>query len=110
MILRNTEAMVSIDMPADLSKVLFIADKHANPVHIAADLLSKANHGPDSQVVLVIAGDGVDVEAFEKEISSQCQCLPRGDFASKALAHSFNVFAINYANVFAMLFLLQKHL
>ncbi|KAI3874766.1 hypothetical protein MKW98_019339 [Papaver atlanticum] len=48
---------------------------------------------PDSQVVLVIAGDGVDVEAIEKEISSQCQSLPRGEFASKALSHSFTVFS-----------------
>ncbi|KAF9601755.1 hypothetical protein IFM89_022869 [Coptis chinensis] len=58
MILQNSEAMVSIDMPAGPSEVLVIADKYANPVHIAADLLSQAKHGPDSQVVLVIYGDG----------------------------------------------------
>ncbi|KAI3880230.1 hypothetical protein MKX03_015209 [Papaver bracteatum] len=107
MILQNSEAMVSIDMPAGPSEVLVIADKHASPSHIAADLLSQAEHGPDSQVVLVIAGDGVDVEAIEKEISSQCQSLPRGDFASKALAHSFTVFArdmveaISFSNLYA---------
>ncbi|XP_042502576.1 histidinol dehydrogenase, chloroplastic isoform X1 [Macadamia integrifolia] len=107
MILQNSEAMVSIDMPAGPSEVLVIADKHANPVHIAADLLSQAEHGPDSQVVLVIAGDGVDVGAIEKEISRQCESLPRGDFASKALSHSFTVFArdmveaISFSNLYA---------
>ncbi|XP_043698736.1 histidinol dehydrogenase, chloroplastic [Telopea speciosissima] len=107
MILQNSEAMVSIDMPAGPSEVLVIADKYANPVHIAADLLSQAEHGPDSQVVLVIAGDGVDVGAIEKEISRQCESLPRGDFASKALSHSFTVFArdiveaISFSNLYA---------
>ncbi|KAI3880231.1 hypothetical protein MKX03_015210 [Papaver bracteatum] len=107
MILQNSEAMVSIDMLAGPSEVLFIADKHASPAHIAADLLSQVEHGPDSQVVLVIAGDGVDVEAIEKEISSQCQSLSRGDFASKALSHSFTVVArdmveaISFSNLYA---------
>ncbi|GMP40979.1 hypothetical protein CsSME_00011241 [Camellia sinensis var. sinensis] len=93
MILQNSEAMISIDMPAGPSEVLVIADKHANPIHIASDLLSQAEHGPDSQVVLVIAGDGVDIRAIEEEISKQCKSLPRGEFASKALGHSFTVFA-----------------
>ncbi|TQE12048.1 hypothetical protein C1H46_002442 [Malus baccata] len=107
MILQNSEAMVSIDMPAGPSEVLVIADKHASPVHIAADLLSQAEHGPDSQVVLVIAGDGVDVKAIEEEISKQCQNLPRGEFASKALSHSFTVFArdmveaVSFSNLYA---------
>ncbi|XP_020575081.1 histidinol dehydrogenase, chloroplastic [Phalaenopsis equestris] len=107
MILQNSEAMVSIDMPAGPSEVLVIADKYANPVHVAADLLSQAEHGPDSQVVLVIAGDGVDVGAIESEISKQCAGLPRGQFASKALDHSFIVFArdmveaISFSNMYA---------
>ncbi|XP_010251784.1 PREDICTED: histidinol dehydrogenase, chloroplastic isoform X2 [Nelumbo nucifera] len=107
MLLQNSEAMVSIDMPAGPSEVLVIADKHANPVHIAADLLSQAEHGPDSQVVLVIVGDDVDARAIEKEISKQCQSLPRGEFASKALGHSFTVFArdmveaISFSNLYA---------
>ncbi|XP_042441359.1 histidinol dehydrogenase, chloroplastic-like [Zingiber officinale] len=92
MILQNSEAMVSIDMPAGPSEVLVIADRHANPVHIAADLLSQAEHGPDSQVVLVIAGDGVNVDAILAEVSKQCDSLPRGEFASKSLGHSFVVF------------------
>ncbi|XP_058082762.1 histidinol dehydrogenase, chloroplastic isoform X3 [Magnolia sinica] len=99
MILQNSEAMVSIDMPAGPSEVLVIADKHANPVHIAADLLSQAEHGPDSQVVLVISGDDVDVAAIEVEISKQCESLPRGEFAAKALSHSFTVFARDMVEV-----------
>ncbi|KAK4768289.1 hypothetical protein SAY87_003430 [Trapa incisa] len=107
MILQNSEAMVSIDMPAGPSEVLVIADKDTSPVHVAADLLSQAEHGPDSQVVLVIAGDGVDMKAIEEEMTKQCQSLPRGEFASKALGHSFTVFArdmveaVSFSNLYA---------
>lgn len=107
MILQNSEAMVSIDMPAGPSEVLVIADKQANPVHIASDLLSQAEHGPDSQVVLVIAGEGVDIRAIEEEINKQCNNLPRREYASKALDHSFTVFArdmveaISFSNLYA---------
>ncbi|XP_048141541.1 histidinol dehydrogenase, chloroplastic-like isoform X8 [Rhodamnia argentea] len=104
---KNSEAMVSIDMPAGPSEVLVIADKYASPVHIAADLLSQAEHGPDSQVVLVIAGDGVNIKAIEEEIIKQCGSLPRGEFASKALSRSFIVFArdmveaVSFSNLYA---------
>lgn len=107
MILQNSEAMVSIDMPAGPSEVLVIVDKHASPVHVAADLLSQAEHGPDSQVVLVVSGDGVDVGSIEGEIDKQCSALPRGEFARKALGHSFIVFArdmveaISFSNIYA---------
>ncbi|GMP71652.1 hypothetical protein CsSME_00029978 [Camellia sinensis var. sinensis] len=107
MILQNSEAMVSIDMPAGPSEVLVIADKHANPVYVAADLLSQAEHGPDSQVVLVIVGDGVDLRAIEEELEKQCQSLPRGEYASKALSHSFTVIArgmveaVSFSNLYA---------
>lgn len=50
MLLQNAEAMVSIDMPAGPSEVLVIADEGANHTHVAIDLLSQAEHGPDSQV------------------------------------------------------------
>ncbi|GFZ06059.1 histidinol dehydrogenase [Actinidia rufa] len=99
MILQNSEAMVSIDMPAGPSEVLVIADKYANPVHVAADLLSQAEHGPDSQVVLVTVGDEVDLMTIEEEISKQCQSLPRGEYASKALSHSFTVVAYDTVEV-----------
>ncbi|KAG5015090.1 hypothetical protein JHK85_021226 [Glycine max] len=107
MILQNSEAMVSIDMPAGPSEVLVIADKHAIPRHVAADLLSQAEHGPDSQVVLVISGEGVDLNVIEEELNKQCQSLPRGEFAAKALSHSFIVYAhdmlesIKFSNLYA---------
>ncbi|CAA3033288.1 histidinol dehydrogenase, chloroplastic isoform X2 [Olea europaea subsp. europaea] len=94
--------MISIDMPAGPSEVLVIADKHANPVHIAADLLSQAEHGSDSQVVLVIAGDGVDLTVVLDELNKQCKSLPRGEFALKALSHSFAVFARDMVEVRAL--------
>ena len=50
MLLQNSEAMISIDMPAGPSEVLVIADAGAPHAHVAADLLSQAEHGPDSQV------------------------------------------------------------
>lgn len=50
MIVSNSEAMVAMDMPAGPSEVLVIADSSASPAHVAADLLSQAEHGPDSQV------------------------------------------------------------
>ena len=50
MALQNSEAMISMDMPAGPSEVLIIADSAASPAHVAADLLSQAEHGPDSQV------------------------------------------------------------
>ncbi|XP_050228850.1 histidinol dehydrogenase, chloroplastic [Mercurialis annua] len=107
MILQNSEAMISIDMPAGPSEVLVIADSQASPIHIAADLLSQAEHGPDSQVVLVIVGNDVDLKAIEEEIGKQCQSLPRGEYASKALEHSFIVVArdmveaISFSNLYA---------
>uniref|UniRef100_A0A1J3DWP6 Histidinol dehydrogenase, chloroplastic n=2 Tax=Noccaea caerulescens TaxID=107243 RepID=A0A1J3DWP6_NOCCA len=107
MILQNSEAMISIDMPAGPSEVLVIADEHADPVYIAVDLLSQAEHGPDSQVVLVVVGDNVNVKAIEDEIAKQCKSLPRGEITSKALSHSFTVFArdmieaISFSNMYA---------
>ncbi|KAL8115481.1 hypothetical protein AgCh_022106 [Apium graveolens] len=70
-------------------------------------LFIQAEHGPDSQVVLVIAGDGMDISAVEVEIDKQCKNLPRGQFASKALSHNFIVFArdmvqaITFSNIYA---------
>ncbi|GLC33527.1 hypothetical protein PLESTM_000081000 [Pleodorina starrii] len=90
MLLQNSEAMVSIDMPAGPSEVLVIADAGASPAHVAADLLSQAEHGPDSQVVLV-ALPGVNLEAVSAEVDRQCNALPRNDTARKALSHSYVV-------------------
>ncbi|XP_024398102.1 histidinol dehydrogenase, chloroplastic isoform X2 [Physcomitrium patens] len=97
MLLQNSEAMVAIDMPAGPSEVLVIADKLASPVHVAADLLSQAEHGPDSQVVLVAASDEVDIAAIQHEVERQCRDLPRDIIATKALSHSHIVVAKDMA-------------
>ncbi|KAL4541960.1 hypothetical protein Ndes2437B_g06284 [Nannochloris sp. 'desiccata'] len=87
MLLQNSEAMVAIDMPAGPSEVLVIADANANHTHVAIDLLSQAEHGPDSQSMLV-ALPGVDVEAIQGEVEKQCSMLPRAEVTRRALSHS----------------------
>jgi histidinol dehydrogenase len=77
----------AIDMPAGPSEVLVIADADANPVFVAADLLSQAEHGPDSQVILL----SPSTELLDKvaiEVDRQCAELPRGAIAEKALVQS----------------------
>ncbi len=90
MILQNSEAQISIDMPAGPSEVLVIADGEANPAYVAADLLSQAEHGADSQVVLVATSD-FDLSALEKELKEQLDQLPRKEMAIKALENSFSL-------------------
>ncbi|WP_339611193.1 histidinol dehydrogenase [uncultured Planktosalinus sp.] len=78
---------VAIDMPAGPSEVLIIADKSAVPSFVAADLLSQAEHGTDSQVILL--SDNVQmIDAVLKEISIQIETLPRKQMASQALISS----------------------
>ena len=78
---------VAIDMPAGPSEVCVWADENAIPSFVAADLLSQAEHGPDSQVILV-ANNIEIVGAIQNEIDLQLTTLPRKDFAAKALANS----------------------
>ena len=78
---------VAIDMPAGPSEVAIMADSTANPAFIAADLLSQAEHGPDSQVVLV-TNDAFLVERVDQELALQLDQLPRKSIAEKALANS----------------------
>lgn len=77
----------AIDMPAGPSEVLIIADKYADPAFVAADLLSQAEHGPDSQAVLVTDSKGL-AEAVKMEIKRQVQSLPRKDFVRESLKNS----------------------
>jgi histidinol dehydrogenase len=77
----------AIDMPAGPSEVLVIADADANPVFVAADLLSQAEHGPDSQVVLVSPSAAL-IDKVAAEVDRQCAELPRGSIAEQALAQS----------------------
>lgn len=78
---------VAIDMPAGPSEVLVIADDSANPEFIAADLLSQAEHGPDSQVVLV-TDSGELIDNVEAELEKQISALPRVAIANEALKNS----------------------
>lgn len=78
---------VAIDMPAGPSEVQVIADDTANAAFIASDLLSQAEHGVDSQVILVSTSENVITEVL-KEISSQVELLPRKDIAIRALDNS----------------------
>lgn len=78
---------VSIDMPAGPSEVLVVADETSNPAFVASDLLSQAEHGADSQVVLV-ANNLEIIEKVLSEIEKQVIELPRGKIASAALHHS----------------------
>ncbi|WP_430390430.1 histidinol dehydrogenase [Dyella sp. 20L07] len=77
----------AIDMPAGPSEVLVIADGDANPVFVAADLLSQAEHGPDSQVILLSPSSAL-LDAVEGEVARQCVALPRAHIAEQALSQS----------------------
>lgn len=81
------EEGIAIDMPAGPSEVLVMADATAEPSFIAADLLSQAEHGEDSQVILVLL-DPTLVDNVKNEINEQLISLPRKAIAEKALANS----------------------
>jgi histidinol dehydrogenase len=78
---------VAIDMPAGPSEVCVYADDTAVPAFVAADLLSQAEHGADSQVLLVASNSNI-IEQVQLELAQQLADLPRADFATKALGHS----------------------
>jgi histidinol dehydrogenase len=78
---------VAIDMPAGPSEVEVLADESANPAFVAADLLSQAEHGVDSQVVLITTSEAL-VSAVEEEVQRQLALLPRMEIASKSLVNS----------------------
>ena len=78
---------VAIDMPAGPSEVLVIADETANPEFVASDLLSQAEHGPDSQVILITTDEKLSKQV-NKAITSQLQLLPRKDVAERSLKNS----------------------
>lgn len=85
----DTTAAVSIDMPAGPSEVLVIADKDADPAFVASDLLSQAEHGVDSQVVLIaIDLSEKELAAIESQVNKQANALPRVDIVRGAINHS----------------------
>ena len=78
---------VAIDMPAGPSEVCVIADEMANPVFVAADLLSQAEHGVDSQVILITTSHKL-IDDVQQEVDRQLSLLPRKEIAQKALENS----------------------
>lgn len=101
-----SEEGVAIDMPAGPSEVLVIADEYAEPAFVAADLLSQAEHGADSQVMLVV-NKNVNIEAIGREVDAQLKELPRKTLAEKSLANSHIVtfesddIAMDFVNAYA---------
>ncbi|GAA6011396.1 hypothetical protein JCM10207_008325 [Rhodosporidiobolus poonsookiae] len=86
----DSGAKVAIDVPAGPSEVLIIADKTADPVLIASDLLGQQEHGLDSQSVLVtIDCDDAYVEAVNAAVEAQAKALPRAEILRKSLSQSF---------------------
>ncbi len=85
----DTAALVSIDMPAGPSEVLVICDKESNPDFVASDLLSQAEHGADSQVILLaIDMNDKEIDAIQDAVHNQAIALPRVDIIRKSIAHS----------------------
>jgi histidinol dehydrogenase len=96
----------AIDMPAGPSEVLVIADETANPAYVAADLLAQAEHGPDSQAILVCTSS-VFAEKALTEVKEQLTGLPRAGIAKKALENSYIILTQNldeamaFSNIYA---------
>ncbi|TQD39056.1 histidinol dehydrogenase [Haloflavibacter putidus] len=101
-----TNHKVAIDMPAGPSELLVVADKIANPAFVAADLLSQAEHGEDSQVVLVSTSKRL-LKQVETSMKKQLEKLSRKDIASKALENAIGIYfktpqqALDFINNYA---------
>jgi len=78
---------VAIDLPAGPSEVEVMADESADPAFVASDMLSQAEHGPDSQAILVTNSENL-IDSVKTEIEQQLQLLPRAETTSKALKNS----------------------
>ncbi|KAI0254710.1 histidine biosynthesis trifunctional-protein [Lactifluus subvellereus] len=88
----DTDALVAIDMPAGPSEVLVIADKTCIPAHVAADLLSQAEHGVDSQVVLVAVDlPGSILSEIESQVDAQARALERVEIIRQSVEKSIIV-------------------
>jgi histidinol dehydrogenase len=83
-----------IDMPAGPSEVLVIADQFSNPDFIASDLLSQAEHGVDSQVVLISTSLGM-INKVKEEVNKQIKLIPRKNFAVESIKSSFSLHVDN---------------
>lgn len=97
---------IAIDMPAGPSEVLVVMDETANPEFVAADLLAQAEHGTDSQV-MVLSFDEAQLQAVQTALNKQLTRLPRQEIAQGALAHSRMIYfsdraeGIEFMNLYA---------
>ena len=92
---------VAIDMPAGPSELAVVADSTANPAFIASDLLSQAEHGPDSQVLL-LTDSAEMIEQVQTELQNQLEDLPRKEIASRALDNSKMILLENQEEIMEM--------
>jgi histidinol dehydrogenase len=92
---------VAIDMPAGPSELAVVADQTANPAFIASDLLSQAEHGPDSQVLLLTDSEAM-IDRVNLELDKQLKALPRKEIASKALDNSKMILLPNQEEIMDM--------
>lgn len=97
----NTPSGCAMDMPAGPSELMVIADAEANPAYVAADLLSQAEHGPDSQVILVSPSSEL-IQAVMAEIDQQLAVLSRSEIATQALLSSSLIQVTNLAEAVAI--------
>ncbi|MBN2613982.1 MAG: histidinol dehydrogenase [Bacteroidales bacterium] len=97
-----SQGNVAIDMPAGPSEVAIMADDSANPAFIATDLLSQAEHGNDSQVILVTNSEKI-ISEVQHEIEIRLNTLPRKDFATKSLKNSRIVLMKNISDMIGLI-------
>ena len=104
--LNSIDYNTAIDMPAGPSELLVLADSKANPDYVASDLLSQAEHGPDSQVILVSLSKAL-IEKVEKSLKNQSKKLDRIDFINKSISNSKLIYfenkeeAVEFINEYA---------
>lgn len=99
----DTQALCSIDMPAGPSEVLVIADSQADADFVASDLLSQAEHGVDSQVILIgVQLSDQKLAEIEAAVKKQAEALPRNEIVAKCLSHSYNLLVDSYEEAFKL--------
>ena len=97
-----TKYGVAIDMPAGPSELLVMADDSANASFVASDLLSQAEHGADSQVILVSTSEKL-IEDVSKEVEKQLKELPRIEIATKAIQNSKSILVKDFKEALALI-------
>jgi histidinol dehydrogenase len=97
-----TKFGVAIDMPAGPSELLVMADDSANASFVASDLLSQAEHGADSQVILVSTSEKL-IEEVSKEVEKQLKELPRIEIATKAIQNSKSILVKDFKQALALI-------